>query len=191
MLSAVSAWWVHFVEQDVIFEGKRRSLIQGKVSAASSPLNSVARNCRCRRAACQAGRLCGSGLHADLSFYSLSTPTRQRSFSTQVHTETLLVSSSLLARPTSPPSLLTKLLHNLSLPTSLSLRSPAPPPPGYPRYSLKVGYVQLSSGGKSLIHEGEREVAFAVGEVFDEEGRMWVKSVEERVEEGVRGCVGV
>lgn len=32
LLSVFCAWWAHAVEKDIVFEGKRRSLIQGKVS---------------------------------------------------------------------------------------------------------------------------------------------------------------
>lgn len=109
----------------------------------------------------------------------------------QIHTETLLVSSALHARPPTASSPLKSILHHLSFPTSLSLRAPSPPPAGYPRYALKLSYVQLSSGGKSLIHEGVRDVEEAVAGLFDKKGRLWNKGVEEKVEDGVRGVLGL
>lgn len=91
---------------------------------------------------------------------------QQRADFPQISTEKLTIASK---ASTGLPTRHTPATYLLSLVAPTTATS-ALPLPAFPSYSLSVGYVHSSNGGKALIHKAEMTSVQPLGSYFDTNG---------------------
>lgn len=178
MLNTVLALYVAFVENNTIFEGKRRTL-----ASRVRPLRRACSRCRTANVVRLGNRW-------------LSQPPRlTRLRPLQISTERLTISSLAASSPRTftssswvpfPLSLLAPSPSVLSPPPSTSTSSSSP----YPLYALTLSYSRSSSGGKALLHRATTHLVRPCADMFDGEGRLARGVVERWVAEGLREVQG-